>query len=100
MTLLNAKEIVKRIRSLSLDEAAHFVLDLANQGVIPDPDKDPSPLTPSGAIPVYLKPNKKKKRRKKPGRKKVIPANPAKFLTISINRLNMTWRPARIARLP
>ena len=78
MTLLNAKEIVRKIRSLSLDEAAHFVLDLANQGVIPNPDKDPSPLTPSGAIPVYLKPNKKKKRRKKPGRKKGHPGKSRK----------------------
>ena len=78
MTLLDAKEIVKKIRSLRLDEAAHFILDLANQGIIRDPDKDPSPLTPSGATPVYLKPNREKKRKKKPGRKKGHPGKSRK----------------------
>jgi hypothetical protein len=74
MTLFDAKEIANRIRSLSLDEAAHFILDLVGKGIIQDPDKDPSPLTPSGAIPVYNKPNKKK-RHQKPGRE---PGHPGK----------------------
>jgi len=77
MTRLNAKKVVQKIvekvQAGEMEKAVDLVLDLAEKGFIHDPDKDPSPLTPSGAIPPYLKPNKKKKRHKKPGRKKGHP---------------------------
>jgi transposase len=72
MTRFDAKKIVKQIQSMDIEKATDFVLDLAAKGLIYDPEKDPSPTTPSGAIPVYKKPNRNK-RHKKPGRKKGHP---------------------------
>jgi hypothetical protein len=69
MTRFNAKDIVEKIKNLDIESATDFVLDLASKGIIHDPEKDPSPTTPSGSIPVYKKPNKKK-HHKKLGRKK------------------------------
>ena len=79
MTRFNAKEIAKKIQNLDIESATDYILDLAARGIISDPDKDPSPLTPSGAIPPYLKPGKKKKRHKKPGRKKGHPGKSRKI---------------------
>ena len=67
MTLKKVEEIVDKIRSVSRDEAIQFLFKLANKGLEEDPT-DPSPTAPSGSIPVYKKPNKNKKRKKKPGR--------------------------------
>ncbi len=74
MKFKKAEEIAKRIRSVNLNEAARIVINLAEKGFDQDPS-DPSPLTPSGSIPPYLKPNKKKKRRKKghPGKSRQVP---------------------------
>ena len=63
---------------MDLEEATEFILELARQGIIYDPDDDPSPTAPSGSIPVYKKPNKKK-RKKKPGRKKGHPGKSRKI---------------------
>lgn len=72
MTRKIIETVVDKVRSLDREEAVDFLFDLAKQGVLSAPDKDPSPTTPSGSIPVYQKPNKKK-RHKKPGRKKGHP---------------------------
>jgi len=78
MTRKKAGNIVDRIRGLDREKAIDVILDLANNGLLPDPENDPSPNTPSGSIPVYQKPNKKK-RRKKPGRKKGHPGKSRKI---------------------
>ncbi len=76
MTRLFAEKVVEAIlekaRAGGMEKAVDFVLDLAAKGLIRDPEKDPSPTAPSGSIPVYKKPNKRK-RHKKPGRKKGHP---------------------------
>lgn len=41
-----------------MEKAVELALDFEEKGLIHDPDKDPSPLTPSGAIPIYLKPGR------------------------------------------
>ena len=64
-----AEEIVQNIRSVEFERAVDIFLEFANNY---SPEPSPSPLTPSGAIPVYLKPNHKKRRRK-PGQKKGHP---------------------------
>jgi hypothetical protein len=81
---------------VSLDEATNIILDLADKGIIYDLEKDPSPTTPSGAIPVYL--IRRSVIRNRAGRK-VIPAHPAKFPTSSTNIKNTNYRFARIAKL-
>jgi len=65
MTRREAEKVVRDIRQLDFPQAVEVFLEYVN-GEPPAP----SPLTPSGSIPPYLKPNKKKKRRKRPGRKK------------------------------
>ena len=66
ITWEKAEEIFDKIQGLAREQAIPVILDLVNgKGSEPDP----SPLTPSGSIPVYQKPNKRK-RSKKPGRKK------------------------------
>lgn len=70
VTRQEAEEVVRDIRQLDFEKAVEVFLESVNG----HPEKpDPSPLTPSGSIPPYLKPNKKKKRRKKPGQKKGHP---------------------------
>jgi len=67
ITRKEAEEVVRDIRQLDFDQAVEVFLECFNGKHL---EPDPSPLTPSGAIPPYLKPNKNNKRRKKPGRKK------------------------------
>lgn len=66
MTRKDAEKVVRDIRQQDFENAIDIFLKYVN-GHPTEPD--PSPLTPSGAIPPYLKPNSKK-RHKKPGRKK------------------------------
>ncbi len=66
ITRKEAEEVVRDIRQQDFENALDIFLKYVN-GHPTEPD--PSPLTPSGAIPPYLKPNSKK-RHKKPGRKK------------------------------
>ena len=73
ITWEKATEIADKIRSLERDKAIKLLFDLVDKDESTQPpEPDPSPLTPSGAVPVYKKPNKKG-RRKKPGRKKGHP---------------------------
>ena len=75
ITWEKAEEIFDKIQGLAREQAIPIILDLVNgKGSEPDP----SPLTPSGATPVYLKPNREKKRKKKPGRKKGHPGKSRK----------------------
>ena len=74
LTRSEAEEVVRDIRQLGFPQAVDVFLEYVNG----DPPA-PSPLTPSGAIPPYLKPNKKKKRRRKPGRKKGHPGKARKI---------------------
>lgn len=53
ITWEKAAEIFDKIRGLERDEAIKIILELANKDKGAEPD--PSPLTPSGAIPVYKK---------------------------------------------
>ena len=66
MTRKDAEKVVRDIRQLDFEKAVSVFLECFN-GSPPEPA--PSPLTPSGAIPPYLKPNSKKSH-KKPARKK------------------------------
>ncbi|MBC8205407.1 MAG: IS66 family transposase zinc-finger binding domain-containing protein [FCB group bacterium] len=63
ITWEKAKEIFDKIQGLAREQAIQTILELVNKEN--GAELDPSPLTPSGAIPVYKKPNNKKKRRKK-----------------------------------
>jgi len=69
-----AEAAVREIRQSDFPQAVEIFLEYVN-GEAPAP----SPLTPSGSIPPYLKPNKKKKRRQKPGRKKGHPGKARKI---------------------
>lgn len=70
ITWEKAEEIFNKIQGLTREQAIPTILELVNGT---DNEPEPSPLTPSGAVPVYLKPNQEKKRKKKPGRKKGHP---------------------------
>jgi len=76
MTWEKAAEIVQDIRQVEFERAVDIFLEHVNNH---SPGPDPSPLTPSGATPVYLKPNQEKKRKKKPGRKKGHPGKSRKI---------------------
>ena len=72
ITWEKAEEIFDKIQGLAREQAIPAILELVNgKGSEPAP----SPLTPSGAVPVYLKPNQKKKRKKKPGCKEGHPGH-------------------------
>ena len=77
ITREKVEEIVDKIQGLGREETIKVLLEWANK--IEGSEPDPSPLTPSGAVPVYLKPNKEKKRKKKPGRKKGHPGKSRKI---------------------
>ena len=69
MNRKKAEEIVDKTQESDRENAIKILMDFTNKGL----DDDPSPTAPSGSIPVYKKPNKKQKRKKKPGRKKGHP---------------------------
>lgn len=74
ITWEKAEAIFNKIQGLEREQAIAAILELLN-----GKDTDPSPLTPSGAVPIYLKPNQEKKRKKKPGRKKGHPGKSRKI---------------------
>ena len=76
MTRTEAEKVVRDIRHLDFPKAVDVFLEYVNGEPLEPPA--PSPLTPSGAIPPYLKPNSKK-RHKKPGRKKGHPGKARKI---------------------
>ena len=76
ITWEKAEEIFNKIQGLAREKAITTILELVNGN---DSEPDPSPLTPSSATPVYLKANKEKKRKKKPGRKKGHPGKSRKI---------------------
>ena len=63
LTRKKAEEIVDKIRESDRENAIKILMDFANHGL----DDDPSLTASSGSIPAYKKPNKNKKRKKKPG---------------------------------
>ena len=87
ITWEKAEEIFDKIQGLAREQAIPAILELVNgKGSEPDP----SPLTPSGAVPVYLKPNQKKKRKKKPGCKE---GHPGHFRKIPEHIIPSYWCP-------
>ena len=76
MTRKKASEIFDRIQGLDKQAAIDVIFEWGKE--LEGSGSSSSPLTPSGAVPVYQKPNTEKKRKKKPGRKKGHPGQSRK----------------------
>jgi hypothetical protein len=62
------EEIADKIQGLSREKTTKVLLEEANR--IEGTESNRSPLTPSSPIPVYLKPNQEKKRKKSRARRR------------------------------
>ena len=77
MTRKKASEIFDRIQGLDKQAAIDVIFEWGKE--LEGSGSSLSPLTPSGAVPVYQKPNTENNRKKKPGRKKGHPGQSRKI---------------------